>query len=78
MVKEGIMEVHLVSESGVEVDKEKFKVIEKLTLITSTREVIRFLVYASFYWWFIKDFSKISKLLFSLLKKDVEFNFHQN
>lgn len=34
-----------------------------------------FLDHAHFYRQFIKDFSKISKLLIRLLMKDIEFNF---
>ncbi|XP_058733056.1 uncharacterized protein LOC131604643 [Vicia villosa] len=76
MVKQGIVLGHVVSERGIEVDKAKIKVIENLQPPKTVREIQSFLGHAGFYRRFIKDFSKISKPLTSLLMKDVEFNFN--
>ena len=42
---------------------------------TNVREVCSFLGHAGFYRRFIKDFLKITILLYKLLQKDVEFHF---
>lgn len=59
MVKKGKILGHLVSERGIDVDKEKTEMIEKLQPPTTVREVGKFLGHVIFYRQFIKDFSKI-------------------
>ena len=78
LVKEGIVLGHRVSDKGIEVDKAKVEVIEKLPPPTSVKGVRSFLGHAGFYRRFIKDFSKISKPLCNLLVKDVPFIFDAN
>ncbi|VVA38944.1 PREDICTED: Retrovirus-related Pol poly from transposon, partial [Prunus dulcis] len=63
MVKQGIVLGHSISCKGIEVDKAKTEVIAKLSPSTSVKGVRSFLGNASFYRWFIKDFSKISRPL---------------
>jgi len=75
MVREGIVLGHLVSERGIEVDKAKIEIIEKMLPPTSVKEVKSFLGHAGFYHRFIKDFSSITKPLTSLLLKDADFVF---
>lgn len=75
MVQEGIVLGHKVSHKGIEVDKAKVEVIEKLQPPTNLKTLRGFLGHAGFYRRFIKDFSKISKPLTQLLIKDVPFNF---
>ncbi|GJU79943.1 hypothetical protein Tco_1282308 [Tanacetum coccineum] len=76
MVKEGIVLGHKVSEAGLEVDKAKVKVISKLPPPTNIKGIRSFLGHASFYRRFIKDFSKITRLLTKLLEKDTPFEFN--
>ncbi|XP_061374012.1 uncharacterized protein LOC133316288 [Gastrolobium bilobum] len=75
MVKDGIVLGHKVSKAGIEVDKAKISVIEKLLPPSNVKGIRSFLGHAGFYRRFIKDFSKIAKPLCKLLVKDEEFNF---
>lgn len=71
MVKKGIVLVHKVSLKGIEVDKAKIKVIEKLPPPVSVKGVRGFLGHARFYRRFIEDFLKIA----SPLDKEAKFKF---
>ena len=73
MVNQGIVLGHVISNRGIEVDKEKIELISKLPSPTNVKTVRQFLVHAGFYRRFIKDFSKIAKPLYKLLKKDAKF-----
>ncbi|XP_049373971.1 uncharacterized protein LOC125839017 [Solanum verrucosum] len=75
MLKKGIVLGHKVSQKGLEVDKAKFEVIEKLPPRISIKGVRSFLGHADFYRRFIKDFSKIAHPLCKLLEKEVKFHF---
>ncbi|KAL2492590.1 Reverse transcriptase domain-containing protein [Abeliophyllum distichum] len=77
MVQEGIVLGHQISAMGIEVDKAKIQVIEKLPPPTSVKGVRSFLGHAGFYRRFIKDFSKITKPLCTLLVKDVPYVFSE-
>ncbi|GJV58092.1 reverse transcriptase domain-containing protein [Tanacetum coccineum] len=75
MVKEGIVLGHKISKNRIEVDKAKVDVIAKLPYPTTVKGVRSFLGHASFYRRFIKDFSKISRLMTHLLEKNNSFIF---
>ncbi len=77
MVQEGIVLGHRVSKKGIEVDKAKIEVIEKLPPPNSVKGIRSFLGHAGFYRRFIKDFSKISKPLCQLLELNREFIFDE-
>ncbi|KAH9803133.1 hypothetical protein KPL71_001653 [Citrus sinensis] len=78
MVQEGIVLGHKISKDGIEVDKAKIKVIDKLPPPTSVKGIRRFLGHAGFYRRFIKDFSKVAKPLYSLLEHDKPFHFDKD
>ncbi|XP_061356193.1 uncharacterized protein LOC133300632, partial [Gastrolobium bilobum] len=75
MVRDGIVLGHKISEKGIEVDRAKISLIEKLPPPSNVRGVRSFLGHAGFYRRFIRDFSKIAKPLCKLLAKEEEFNF---
>ncbi|GJW93923.1 reverse transcriptase domain-containing protein [Tanacetum coccineum] len=77
MMTEGIMLGHKVSSEGLEVDKAKINEITKLPPPTNVKAVRRFLGHVGFYRRFIKYFSKISRPMTKLLKKDVVFSFNK-
>ena len=78
MVKEGIILGHHISEKGIEVDRAKVEVIERLPPQISVKGVRSFLGHAGFYRRFIKDFSKIAHPLCKLLEKDCKFYFDES
>ncbi|GKB48579.1 reverse transcriptase domain-containing protein [Tanacetum coccineum] len=75
MVKEGIVLGHKISKKGIKVDKAKVDVIAMLPHPTTVKGVQIFLGHACFYRRFIKDFSKISRSITHLLKKNTPFIF---
>ncbi|GJU78041.1 reverse transcriptase domain-containing protein [Tanacetum coccineum] len=75
MVKEGIVLDHKISKFRIEVDREKVDVIAKLPLPTSVKGIQSFLGHAGFYRQFIQDFSKITRSMTYLLKKETPFIF---
>ena len=60
MVKEGIVLGHRISEKGIEVDRAKVEVIEKILPPISVKGVRSFLGHVGFYRRLIKDFSKLN------------------
>ena len=73
MVRKGIVLGHVISKSGIKVDKAKIDLISILPPPRSVKEIRSFLGHARFYRRFIKDFSKISRPLCNLLAKDAPF-----
>ncbi|CAM8900702.1 unnamed protein product [Rhodiola kirilowii] len=72
---EGIILGHMISHRGIEVDRAKVEVIEKLPPPKDVKGIRSFLGHAGFYRRFIKDFSKTAKPLTDLLCQEAEFNF---
>ena len=75
MVCEGIVFGYHISERGIEVDRAKIEVIEKLPPPVNVKGVRSFLGHAGFYRRFIKDFSHNARPLTSVLAKDAPFDF---
>ena len=75
MVKVGIVFGHRISEKGMEVDRAKVEVIERLPPPICVKGVRSFLGHAGFYRKFTKDFSKIVQPLCKLFKKECKFLF---
>lgn len=70
---------HVITENGVKPNPDKIKVIEKFPRPTNQKEIKGFLGLVGYYRKFIENFSKISKPLTGLLRKDYKFewNFEQ-
>ncbi|XP_057790778.1 uncharacterized protein LOC131007883 [Salvia miltiorrhiza] len=77
MVTSGIVLGHFVTKDGIEVDRAKVEVIEKLPPPIDVKGIRSFLGHAGFYRHFIKDFSKITQPLCRLLAQDVNFDFDE-
>ena len=73
MVKEGIVLAHRISEKGIEVDRAKVELIERLPPPISLKGVRIFLRNVCFYRKFVKVFSKIAHPLCKLLDKECKF-----
>ena len=78
MVTEGIVLGHKIFVAGLEVDQAKTVVIKTLMSPTTVKGIRSFSGHARFYRRFIKDFSKISRLLCRLLGKDAKFDFDES
>ena len=70
METEGIVLGHRISSQGIQVDKAKVKIIEKLPPPKNVKGIRNFLGHAGFYQRFIRDFSKIVKPLCLLLEQN--------
>ena len=77
MVREGIVLGHRISGRGIEVDRAKIEIIEKMPPPTSVKGVRNFMGHACFYRRFIQDFSKVSKPLSNILMQGVLFEFNE-
>ena len=77
MVTEGTVLGHKISATGLEVDQAKISLIKTLIPPTTVKGIRSFLRHAGFYRRFIKDFSKIARLLCKLLEKDAKFEFDE-
>ena len=78
MMKEGIVLGHCISEKGIEVDRAKVEVIERLPPPISVKGMRSFIGNASFYRRLNKDFSNSVHPLCKLLEKDCKFYFHES
>ncbi|XP_050207566.1 uncharacterized protein LOC126656988 [Mercurialis annua] len=75
MVEEGIVLGHKISKDGIEVDRAKTEIFEKLPPPTTVKGVRAFLGHAWFYRRFIKKNSSIARPLTNLLVKDIPYEF---
>jgi hypothetical protein len=64
---------HIISKGGISVDPSKIEDVLSWNAPTSVGDIRSFLGLAGYYRRFIEGFSKISKLIIELLKKDKKF-----
>ena len=77
MVTKGIVLGHKIYAARLEVDQAKVSIIKTILPPTTFKGIRIFLGQAGFYRRFIKDFSKFSRPLCRLLKKDAKFDFDE-
>ena len=77
MVREGIVLGHRISRRGIEVDRAKIEIIDKLPPPTLVKGVRSSLGHTGFYRGLIRDFSKVSKPLSNLLMQGVVVEFNE-
>jgi hypothetical protein len=65
---------HVISKGGISVDPSKVQDVLSWNAPTSVGDILSFLRLAGYYWRFIEGFSKMSKLMTELPKKDRKFN----
>jgi hypothetical protein len=73
MMNEGIVLGHHLFSRGIEVYKNKIKIITLIPTTLKPKDNRSFLGHAGYYRRFIKDFSKITSPLFTLLSKDLDY-----
>jgi len=77
-MNEGIVLGCYFSSRGIEVDKNKFKIITLIHTLIKPKDIRSFLGNLGYYRRFIKDFSKIASPLSTLLSKDVDYCWNLN
>lgn len=65
---------HIISSEGVKPNPDKVKSVQEFPIPKSCKDIKSFLGLAGYYRRFIPNFSKITKPLTALLKKDIQFN----
>jgi hypothetical protein len=73
-MQQGVLLGHVVSSKGIEVDKDKIKVIVDLLVPTNISEFQGFLGHTGYYRRFILMYAALSISLTVLLKEDMEFS----
>jgi hypothetical protein len=73
MMNEGIMLGNHLSSRGIEVKKNKIKIITLLPTPLKPKDIIIFFEHAEYYKRFIKDLHKIASPLFTLPSKDLDY-----
>ena len=69
---------HRISKKGIDVDRAKVEVMERLPPPISVKGVRSSLGHVCFYRMFIKDFYKIAHPLSKFLEKECKFNFEES
>jgi hypothetical protein len=73
MMKKGIVLGHHLSSRGIEVEKNKVKIVTLLPTPLKPKDIKKFLGHAGYYMRFIKDFSDIASPLFYMISKDIDY-----
>jgi len=59
----------IIGEDGVRIEKEKVQGVIEWLVPKSMKDVQKFLGLANYYRWFVKDFAKIAKSLYKMMRK---------
>jgi len=69
----GFLEV-IIEEDGVRMEKEKVQGVIEWLVPKSVKDVQKFLELANYYKQFVKDFAKIARLLYEMMRKENKWN----
>jgi len=69
---------HVITKDGVKPNPDKISAVTNFPIPKSIKDIQSFLGLSGYYRRFISNYSKITKPLTALLKKDIPFNFDQN
>ena len=59
---------------GIKIKEEKVKGVLDWLTSKEVKDIQKFLGLANYYWWFIKDFASIARLLYNLVKNDQKWD----
>ena len=62
----------IIRKDGVKIEKEKVQRVIEWPVLRSMKDVQKFLELANYYRWFVKDFTRIAKLLYEITKKETK------
>ena len=62
----------IIREDGVRIEKEKVQEVIEWPVPRSVKDVQKFLGLANYYRWFVKDFAKIAKPLYKMIRKEMK------
>ena len=78
MMRKALVLGHFIFDDGIQVDPSKIRVIENIPTPRTQKEVHSFLGHVGYYRIFIENFSKLTSHLFTLLMKDVQFDWNNS
>ena len=67
----------IIGEDGVRMEKEKVQRAVEWPLLKSVKDIQKFLGLANYYRWFVKDFAKIAKPLYEMMRKEMKWNWEE-
>ena len=67
----------IIGEDGVRMEKEKVQRVVEWPVPKSVKDIQKFLGLANYYRWFVKDFAKIAKLLYEMMRKEMKWNWEE-
>ena len=62
----------VIGKDGVRIEKEKVQEIVEWLVQKSVKNMQKFLGLANYYRWFVKDFAKIAKPLYKMIRKEMK------
>ena len=67
----------IIGEDGVRMEKEKVQRAVEWPVLKSVKDIQKFLGLANYYRWFVKDFAKIAKPLYEMMRKEMKWNWEE-
>jgi len=67
----GFLEI-IIREKRVRMEKEKVQGVIEWPVLRSVKEIQKFLGLANYYRWFVKDFARVAKLLYEMMRKETK------